>query len=685
MTGGIIVQFFYGGNGKVEEHVSKTFSRQFFGNLRPEKDFNAVVLVGVQKYSRKYNETDLLVMFSCIEGSPLKSIKLDKIIKDGACRKDDKGVKEYLDIPANTPIEIRPLFLAVEVKEHSPEGVRKNGNDLEVYYSKEDKWVPASSKLIGQAATAKSFLKDQLKIQPIYNVHHFIYLANVNKKDLDLSGTDLHKVILFADSSYRDLIYQAILQNDIYFSLPRRKYILGENSASLTAHRLNEAADNFYSQVRASPLEQETLELIGAKFVDSKKKQWSGKLGINLIAFTGRAGTGKTLKLLRTANDLLEERYDRTLILTFNRALARGLERLLKLQHLSEGLRNCVMTTDQFLYQLCILLGIESSYEGSYKNFAREHGKDKFEFVRQVILDELSNNEQLQLVKKEINRSYDYLAIDEAQDWYPAERDIILSLFPPNKLIVAAGTDQRLRSIKEPNWKQEVKLLGFEANIVRDNTSFRMTTNLSKFNNTLANKLNLAWSVKPNQKLNGGQVFLFEEFDRSVLERMAEELFNVKTDYKYAPIDYLIMTSRNSEVMPFEILKDSGIDYWDGISNKDRSSIPLLNQIRCVSTESCRGLEGWSTLLLDVDGWFRFCRNRTRFQLQEYEGNRDVFEANLEQDPITENDIFAMPTWFMIPFTRAKYRMYIQLPRDYRLKKVLIDCLDDMPAFVQYL
>lgn len=51
------------------------------------------------------------------------------------------------------------------------------------------------------------------------------------------------------------------------------------------------------------------------------------------------------------------------------------------------------MTTDQFLYQLCILLGIESSYEVNYKDFARVRGKDKFEFVRQVILEELRNNE----------------------------------------------------------------------------------------------------------------------------------------------------------------------------------------------------------------------------------------------------------------------------------------------------
>lgn len=72
----------------------------------------------------------------------------------------------------------------------------------------------------------------------------------------------------------------------------------------------------------ASLLEKETLELIRKKFVDRKKILWSGKLGIELIAITGRAGTGKTLMVLRTAIDLLEERFDRTLILTFNRALA---------------------------------------------------------------------------------------------------------------------------------------------------------------------------------------------------------------------------------------------------------------------------------------------------------------------------------------------------------------------------
>ena len=53
-----------------------------------------------------------------------------------------------------------------------------------------------------------------------------------------------------------------------------------------------------------------------------------------------------------------------------------------------------------------------------------------------------------------------------------------------------------------------------------------------------------------------------------------------------------------------------------------------ISQVRGVSLESARGLEGWSVLVLDVDYWWKWCiyhwrrlANQDESQLQFYDLN----------------------------------------------------------------
>ena len=277
-----------------------------------------------------------MTIFTCLEGSAIDQISFNETIKNGRMHKSENGSYEYFDIEPNTNININTITFSVEIKEHSEDKIRVNGTDLEVYYSKDKKWRAATSKLIGQAMTAKSFLSDQIKTNP-YRVASFIYLPNVKKVDLapKIAGRDLSRSILYADSTFRDLIRLYIATECAY----RKGRYLSIGQKDITGHRVRQRVEHYYNNFKPGKLEQEKLELMAKKYIDERYTKWNREIGKKLVAFWGKAGTGKTLKLLRTANDLLVQNYDTTLILTFNRALARDLERLLKLHHIQEGHR----------------------------------------------------------------------------------------------------------------------------------------------------------------------------------------------------------------------------------------------------------------------------------------------------------------------------------------------------------
>ena len=89
--------------------------------------------------------------------------------------------------------------------------------------------------------------------------------------------------------------------------------------------------------------------------------------------------------------------------------------------------------------------------------------------------------------------------------------------------------------------------------------------------------------------------------------------------------------------------------------------------------------------VLDIDGWFDFCIKRVRGQQEDLSDDKTLFEDAIRRNRFTENDIFAMPTWFMIPFTRAKKKMFIRLPQDQLLRNIFLEASEEFPAFTSRL
>ena len=88
-----------------------------------------------------------------------------------------------------------------------------------------------------------------------------------------------------------------------------------------------------------------------------KDQKYGDSIGKKLLVIAGRAGTGKTVKLLRFSYDLARNHGKRCLILTYNLALVSDIKRLLALCRMPDdvdGYSVNIETLHKFFYELAI-------------------------------------------------------------------------------------------------------------------------------------------------------------------------------------------------------------------------------------------------------------------------------------------------------------------------------------------
>ena len=669
---------FYGMRGKSESPLVRELNKKLFGNTSDL--YTAVSVCGIQPGTRRNSEIDLLMIFDYYDDSGERVRRAASEIERGIRITCGKGVSRCIDVRPGTKYYLRSIALSIEIKGHSGNNVLIEGGDIFVKY--DGKWSPVNSKFIDQAMTCKRFIAASTR-QELFNVNSFVYFPNILKTDLRSKLTDhgLKRQVICADTSLDEVIEMCIYQESLHGFEGRNWYSLGNHKFNfeLARARLN----HYYAGMHPGCLEQEKLEIIGKKYIDNQNKEWSKRLGEEMIMFCGVAGTGKTLKLLRTSNQLLKDYNDPVLFLTFNRALARDLERLMQLQRLGGGARMAVWTIDQFMFRIAYKLSLYESWEGFIAENTREDGIDEtYDVVRSLVLESLDDKNNVIKCRKDL-REFSYVAIDEGQDWFSDERDIIFKLFSPNNVLIAAGSDQCLRADRVANWKRDALDLGVKSYPVPGKKSLRQTACLNKFNNKLAYSLELDWRLDSNDQLLGGEIVLFDNYDKEDLAKhFLSELFGEKKFYY--PIDYMVMAPPSESAEVLKTINLLGNNIWDGISNKDRDSVPSQDQIRCVSTHSCRGLEGWATMLIDLDQWLWFAMNKRRSEIEKKPAPT-FFENQFINDDADSEDLRFLPEWFLIPFTRAKSRMYIQLPKTKSLRSLLLDIQNDCSEFVSFL
>ena len=217
---------------------------------------------------------------------------------------------------------------------------------------------------------------------------------------------------------------------------------------------------------------------------------------------------------------------------------------------------------------------------------------------------------------------WDHVLIDEAQDWTDAERDLLIAVNGSRRMLLADGLVQLIRRHTSCDWMRGVAKTKC---VVRHlGNSLLMQHKVAVYANAIARTLGSAnWRFDSRRDLIGGRVVVLEgELDNA--PALVRAFGAIAALGKADPVDNLICVPHSEIVrtpdgarhakLAAELLAN-GERVWDACDPMTRTSVPdHVDAWRIVQYDSCRGLEGWATLLLAFDDLYD---NRTKHPASE--------------------------------------------------------------------
>jgi hypothetical protein len=556
-------------------------------------------------------------------------------------------------------IYINSFCYVIEVKDHSYSGVKQDGLNLLVKYNQ--KWSDATSQSEKQKYALVNYLFEHLGFSP--NICNFIWLKNISSKEL-LQLNQNHKDNLLPSSfSLIDIVTKSTYQSTP-FKPDNQSYCIINcvNRANTDLFDLKslEKVFNLFSEVRMAlgELTRKKIEQITSISLD--KQQYGQYIGKKLTIIAGRAGTGKTVRLLRIACDLAVNKGSRSLILTYNHALVSDIRRVLALAGIPDGVDSYtvqISTLHKFFFQIFRSLGLGDKIveqEGSYNDNFQKKMVELFEFLGAKLIDEKDIQE---LMKKEHEAvGWDYILIDEAQDWNDVEKKVLFKIFGQEKIVVADGVDQFIRGSQKQIWTRGIHQNNFHKKT--ETKGLRQKYNLVNFVNCFARVSGLTWEVTPDEKLYGGRIIISTKpYNADLHKRILADCIADKN----SAYDMLILTPPNLvdrsnpdriHFKQYEEYLRQGIKVYDGTNNTIRTQYPTnLELCRLFQYDSCRGLEGWTAVCLDFDQLFQY-------KMDSYV---DVQNEELTLESPEERANRFVSLWTLMPLTRAIDTLVITL------------------------
>ena len=574
----------------------------------------------------------------------------------------------HVSLPHRPPVSIASFCIVIEVKDLSPERVRFVGNTVEVQYK--DNWVSASNQNFEQNVSLRNYLKHQ-NISPPF-ITNLIWLRNVPESQLPKCQHN----ILGADSKWEQFLMRGKFRDVSTSTGIEIKAILADQG-----NEWNKAVDVFYKEISPSRLDRKKMEIICASFLASQ--QYAGKLGEQLLIFRGRGGTGKTVKLLRLAYELYQHQDARVLILTYNKALASDIRRLLALLRLrfDPGERSIrIQTVHSFLHHVLSGLGIISN---TCNDFLQRYDMYKGEALG--LLSAVGPTDVSGLIKQDNDAfGWDFILIDEAQDWPTDERDILFSVYNYRHFVLAHGIVQLIRRHKPIDWLEGIDHRNTQIVDLRE--TVRMKANLASFVKAFSQRMELdARDIQPYKFAPGGQVIIIEGTyakDRLIhdelIQRNAKD-GNENVDMLFCIPPNLVRSTPDggsySDVG--KQFKKWGYKIWDGASEDVREGYPKeLEQLRIVQYDSCRGLEGWVVVNFEIDRFYDY-------KINDYRPTPDEESAQFFDKEKAAMEYAAR--WLMIPITRAIDTLVIHVSSsDHLLTKVLKQLHEQFSDFIEW-
>lgn len=647
----------FGAEKETDEYNAAVKLRNIIQSTTPESAMGEIVLfASATLYGQAVKDVDLMMLGS-IQNYSLNSEFTDK---DGNHIQDRVFVQSFCTV--------------IEVKRHDISGIVLNGTDFYVKYGADLHCVTQQSNK--QKISAMNFFISALSFSPF--ITNVIWFTQATPSEINSlltnNGRRLPSNALGSDFEFKDLLHLLILQKPPFKT--RAGYIFDSNYESCGVNDFQKVLQLFSeSKEQMGELTRKRIEMISNKaFRDRSLIDSQGKVSI----YRGRAGTGKTVGLIQTAISLVDEKSARVLMLTYNKALVSDIRRLFALAELPDMFEeNCVAvnTMQSYFYRLANRILYEGKMSG-----------DKFLSHYDKVLEELnsflSDPESVCLVKEEILEDsyldWDYLLIDEAQDWNEAERDVVLKLFDKGNIIVADGGNQFVRRGKVCDWT-----VIHERNNIKLKYCLRQKENIISFLNLLTKTMGVTTGkILGTDKMPGGKVRIISsdrlfETHNEEMKRLKEKE-NIAYDMLYLVPHSLVrkdgMDSCFARKTEFE---KNGVFLWDGTNSNNRESYSVRNdEVRVLQYDSARGLEGWTIVCMDFD---EFIKEKD----SEYvEGEIDSL---LLESP-EEHKKKYIYNWVMIPLTRAIDTLVITLSDcESEIGRTLKSIADENPDFITWM
>jgi len=656
------------GNQETNEYKDAIALKEIFENEFRNKPINGEILIisNATLFGQDTKDVDLIVVGKfekyalTVKTKARTGRKIEKIDEETGKTEETDEILEQ---------EERLLFIndfcfVIETKRHRAEDIQLEGLTLLVKYK--DKYHDVTTQSENQKYALINYFKDRVSFSPY--ICNFVWLRNVSAdsiKGLLSNNPDILDKHNYLPNRFglKWLFQLACIQSIPYNSVDKNTQ-KPKGYCSFKSLNRNQDYDfdeidkifDLFTKVKQGmgDLTRRKIEYITKVIL--KEQKYAQAIGEKLVIISGRAGTGKTIKLLNIACDLAINDGARCLILTYNHALVSDIKRTLALAEIPDGVDDYsvnISTLHKFFYE--ILCGFEigtdkspngktfiDNYIGKYKALLQE----LYDYVENELIGEV----ELQTLMKSRHQqiAWDYILIDEAQDWNDIEKKLIYFIFGKEKVIIADGVDQLIRSQKKCNWIQGLKK-DFDYRQTSEKKGLRQKVDLVNFVNQIAEKLNVYWDLEPKEDLYGGKIII-KIGDYS--KELHDKEFAICKNYGNSAYEMMflvppILVNRNANGRSFskgQEFADKGIKIWDGTNTDLRTEYAVdLDCHKLLQYELCRGLEGWTVVCLELD---EFMRNK--FETFEEENT-----GELALETFDEKRNRFVNLWTLIPLTRA--------------------------------
>lgn len=533
-------------------------------------------------------------------------------------------------------MQVRDFCVVIELKEHSADRISFSNTHLYAEYNSGKKDVTNQNEL--QRYSMMNYLNAYFGVSIF--VTNVIWLKSISDRELKTVVGSAPVGILPSEFSFSELISMIIIQGQKpFYEKGTDCYVL---SATKEIDWMDKIKHNLFRERKIlSELTRQKLELLTQKSVDNFI-QLKAPNGI-LTTYCGKAGTGKTFILLQTALRIASrETGKRCLLLTYNHALVSDIRRLLHFLDIPDKIDSYtvqVHTLHSFFMQLMGTLGISTNsiHGNQFESEYNKHLKELNTYIQQLM-----DANDIKVLKDDNHQAidWDYILIDEAQDWNSVEKDILFKVYGADRLIIADGGLQFVRNNRHLDWGgKEIPL----------KTGRRQKSNLVKFINAVAEEFGVTWKQETDNVLKGGSITIRKNYDNIYHQQMLDYCKQMKCDNYdmlfLVPPQMVESQNGHSFFRNLQKWKEAGFELFDGTNEQKRGQYSVnADECRLFQYESCRGLEGWVVVCLQFD--------------KLLESKKQTFDENKNSDPLVLESkkeklkkYFWM--WTMLPFTRA--------------------------------